>query len=657
MIRTAVYNVLGYRQSRVVTAPDGRAIQALDVSTQCMKKKYASLLTTLLLAMLVCACGNGSSPGTTSSGSPPAVSSVFPPNNSPGAATRSPVFVTFDESMSDATINSMTLQVRGPNGPVAGSVTYSPSTNTAEFLSTSSYAPGTLYTVSVSSAVQSASAVAMLNTFTSTFTTSAATASGVPAQFQALDSSWNVYASSADALPGVFQDTGTTYIQPTFHTTVKRIGVSTASQAGHPASTSQYPFYSKEQAWSSDMAYLVLWSNDGWIHLLDGGNGTGGRQPYQYIESFGSGNWGCSADPEIRWSSDPRTPHRFYHICNARFFEYDVDAGTDVQLVDWNQKIPGKNFTYVYGPAEGNPSTSYDASCDCYDRYWAWGTQVSGSSGFYSVVVYDRFLDKGGSYAGNYPADNSGVIANVSNSALNVCPGGSSDIDWVSMSPDGDFVVIDYGNTSSSQTDHIGCGIGVYMRDANLTWQRQLFTTDYHSDIGYDAAGNEVVVSVYDDNTSYTQHSNICMFRAARLSDGQITRMQMWGSDNNGVEQNVCYGTTTGPIGFHVSMRGTVDSAAGLKGYALLSFYESTPIATQDTHLFGMEQVVLYVPGDGSTAPATHYRLGKTQSVRNGYNAEPHCVASPDFHRTLCGSNWRNPTSEFPVYPLVTELP
>src|SRR5438445_13378003 len=72
---------------------------------------------------------------------------------------------------------------------------------------------------------------------------------------------WNVYTPTSSPIVGVYQDSGQSFVDPIFKTTMKRIGVSATAAAQDSAITSIMPFYSKQQAWSSDMAYLVTWAN------------------------------------------------------------------------------------------------------------------------------------------------------------------------------------------------------------------------------------------------------------------------------------------------------------------------------------------------------------------------------------------------------------
>jgi hypothetical protein len=481
-----------------------------------------------------------------------------------------------------------------------------------------------------------------------------------PGQFAGLKTNdWNIYAPTATPIVGVVQDSGASFVDPIFKTTIKRIGVSAATTAQNPSITSVMPFYAKQQAWSSDLGYLVTWANDGSIQLFDGGRGMNGHTPYQLIrvlpQAASTGFKGCGTDNEIRWSTDPATPQKFFHVCFAKFYLYDAATNTDTLLVDWAARFPGRGYIYANADAEGNPSSIKDPASGMYNRYWAFDAKDS-SGATKDVMIYDRFTDKTAPATACSSNASCGVLSQVSGSSLNVCPGGSSGIDWVGMSPTGKYVVLVYGNTTVAQTSHPGCGVGVY--STSLAWQRQVLPTDWHADVGLDAQKNEVVVGMYEPNTAYTPTSVAAELSSVRLSDGYRTRMQLWGNDSAGHVQSMYGGQAN--VGFHVSMRATVDPTYGIPGYALISWYNgstSSTLAQYGATLFGSgEQDVLYVPGDGTVAQAKIWRINQNRSFRVGYNDEPHCVPSPDFTKTLCGTNWANVSKELPVYPLVTEL-
>jgi hypothetical protein len=103
----------------------------------------------------------------------PTVLSVLPLNNATSVAVNSTVQVKFSEAMDPATINgtTVTLRVTSPSAAVPATVTYDAPTNTAILTPTSNLAQAKNYTVTVTTGVKDLAGNALLNQFTSTFTT------------------------------------------------------------------------------------------------------------------------------------------------------------------------------------------------------------------------------------------------------------------------------------------------------------------------------------------------------------------------------------------------------------------------------------------------------------------------------------------------------
>jgi hypothetical protein len=118
-------------------------------------------------------------PGTT----PPTVISVAPPNGAIDACPSTIVTATFSKAMNPATINTTTFTLTGPDGPVAGVVTYDASSNTAIF--TPNNPPGlalsTQYTATITTGATDTFGNALASNFVWSFTTGTkACAAGPP---------------------------------------------------------------------------------------------------------------------------------------------------------------------------------------------------------------------------------------------------------------------------------------------------------------------------------------------------------------------------------------------------------------------------------------------------------------------------------------------
>jgi hypothetical protein len=106
---------------------------------------------------------------------PPTVAAVSPLNGATGVSTGTVVNVTFSEAMDPATINGTTITLKNTNtsAAVAGAVTFN-GTNIATFTPNVPLAPGTGYTVTVTTGVKDLAGNAMAAQVVSTFTTQAA---------------------------------------------------------------------------------------------------------------------------------------------------------------------------------------------------------------------------------------------------------------------------------------------------------------------------------------------------------------------------------------------------------------------------------------------------------------------------------------------------
>jgi len=153
------------------------------------KLKFKRLwIPALLLAVATVGCSDGDKTSG-SSGSPltpPSVvgPSVLPPSGSSGICPNAVVTAVFSKMMNPATINSpaTTFTVTGGGGPVTGTVTYDPTTDTATF---TPGAPGlalnTMYTAAISSGAQDQFGNPLTPPFSWSFMTSAmACSSPVP---------------------------------------------------------------------------------------------------------------------------------------------------------------------------------------------------------------------------------------------------------------------------------------------------------------------------------------------------------------------------------------------------------------------------------------------------------------------------------------------
>ncbi len=119
---------------------------------------------------------------------PPTVTSTVPTAGATGVSLYKPVTAAFSKAMNPATITDTSFTIVDNGGtPVTGVVTYAAATNTATFTPDTTLAPTTLYTATLSTAVQDPYGVALAAPYVWTFTTGAvdATAPTIVTRFPA----------------------------------------------------------------------------------------------------------------------------------------------------------------------------------------------------------------------------------------------------------------------------------------------------------------------------------------------------------------------------------------------------------------------------------------------------------------------------------------
>ncbi len=145
---------------------------------------YMVYSTALLLLSFAVGCANydkkAKAPGDPQS--PPSVTLTTPVNGNiaicPNSAT---INATFSKAMNPATINTSTFTLSGPTGAnVAGAAIYTSNTNVATFVPSSSLAPNTKFTATITTGVADTFGNTMSADYVWTFTTSSTCASAAP---------------------------------------------------------------------------------------------------------------------------------------------------------------------------------------------------------------------------------------------------------------------------------------------------------------------------------------------------------------------------------------------------------------------------------------------------------------------------------------------
>jgi hypothetical protein len=334
------------------------------------------------------------------------------------------------------------------------------------------------------------------------------------------------------------------------------------------------PQYSKRQAWNLDETLMLL---------LDYGNGSMrlyNGATYQFIMDLPD----VSGD-DVFWS--PTDPDLIFFNRDSVLNSYRVSNQTVTMLHDFAP------YNFAYSNGEGNLSA--DGRYYAYvGKYYNFNTY---ENTFSDIKVYDLVTNK--------------IISTMA------LPADLSGFDWVSVSPSGNYVVIDYADKETGRYH----GVEVYDRNLNFIWQKPIGAG--HSDLGYDGSNQEVLImDRYDDNTNIT---HIMKFR---LSDGQETEL---------LELNQSFD-------LHISCRNQQR-----RGWCFISTFDYTDRLTDDSLSwlpFEDEVFALKMDGSGNVQRLAHhhsrrYTPQNYEPVDSTYAAEPHATVSRNGNRILFGSNWR----------------
>jgi hypothetical protein len=229
------------------------------------------------------------------------------------------------------------------------------------------------------------------------------------------------------------------------------------------------PDYSKRQAWNADQSLMMLRDNGNGNYRLYNGN------TYQYIRTLSN-----VAGEDVFWH--PTDADRILFNPDSVLYSYKISDSSVTQLRAFKQ--------YVFANTRGEGNVSNDG------RYYAFVGQnynsLTGQVDFKDLGVYDIVTDS--------------IISKLA------LPGSLNGFDWVSMSPSGNYVVVDYADDITGSFH----GVEVYSRMLTPIWQKPLGAG--HSDLGTDANGDDILVmDVYDPI------NDSLYFRKFRLSDGQET--------------------------------------------------------------------------------------------------------------------------------------
>ena len=361
---------------------------------------------------------------------------------------------------------------------------------------------------------------------------------------------------------------------PVFGTAVTRVTDAVAS-----GWTGAFPQYSKRQAWNADESYLLLFSDFGNTWLFDG-------QTCQFLRDLTN-----VVGRDVYWHQTSPNVILYNPGNELRRFTVGTDAGHDA---DASLCV----FTdYAFADTGGEGQLSNDG------RFYAYLGQDYNLFTFEvtprAVVLMDL-----------------ATTQEVSRLTLPVPVNAAGQVDWVSVSPLGGYVVVDYATDADAPYN----GLEVYDRAFQLVWRKPLGAG--HSDLGVDAAGTEfLVLDCYDAD------ANTNRYKKFRLSDGQETELLAVAAD----------------FDQHFSCRNERE-----RDWCLVSTFDYAGRLTSgpaDWLPFEDEVFLLKLDGSGAVRRLAHhhsrrYSPSTPDSDTSVYWAEPHATISRRGDRALWGSNW-----------------
>lgn len=346
------------------------------------------------------------------------------------------------------------------------------------------------------------------------------------------------------------------YVDATFGTTIYRV---TANSQLDGVSRIRH-YYSKQDPFNADGSYAMFVTSDGNYWLYDAAT-------FEPIKTVSDYPHVINSEPEIQWH--PTNPDWFYYLSEEnRFARFEISSHTTEILHDFSDE----GFTVVGGRWEGNMDKS--------GQFYAMIGQGSNGS---EAFVYD-------------------VINNQLSQRVNVDAIENEGIDWISISQNGNFVVL-MGDSHS------------YIYDHNMNYLGRLPLGSYgHADLCSLADGREVMV--YDGADHVVAADGDRWVNMAYLDT-------VSGDDTGTVVPLVKIGWSTAP---HVSCRNTQ-----FPGWALIS-NQGDGSNNYDKEIFWMK-----LDGSGEVRRVAHHYSDRDTG---GYFAEQHAVTNKHGTKIIYASNY-----------------
>ncbi len=362
-------------------------------------------------------------------------------------------------------------------------------------------------------------------------------------------------------------DKGQSYTDKVFGTTVKRLTDSKADGIN-----GMVPDYSKRQAWNMDGSLMMLRDADGNAYLFDG-------KTYAFMKKLD----GVGGE-DVFWS--PTVTNEIWYNDGNTFTKYNVDSGVSSPIFQFS------DYDFADTKGEGNLSRDghyYAVAGQTYN-------QTTGETTYKDLVLLDVTAKK-----------------IVNKLAL---PAVLDGFDWVSVSPLGNYIVVDYANDGTTAFH----GVEVYDRNFKLQWRKPIGAG--HSDLGVDENGKEFLMMDY-----YNSDSNVTQIKKFDLASGTETVL---------LELSPVFD-------MHESCRNSQ-----LPGWCLVStfdYVQKLTASSGDWLPFENEVFLLKTDGSKTVKRLAHhysrrYSPATPDSDTSNYFAEPHATISPDGSKVIFASNW-----------------
>jgi len=371
------------------------------------------------------------------------------------------------------------------------------------------------------------------------------------------------------------------------------------------AATSMYPDYAKVQAWNSDGTRLMVYSNNGFIHLLDGNT-------YAYIEELTSakGLQYGGQDLEPRWSHTD--PNVFYYVVGMKLNAYDISTHSTT-TVHWftDSEIGCTGCANIHNGDEGNSDDT--------DRYWAFYAQL-GAPSYAQQVIF------------SYDTETNAVVASKSLTGSDFCGSAPcpTKLNWVGMSHSGAQLMAQW-QLPQTDGDMTTRGKGTESFDRNLNYLAKISEKNWHADLAQTADGKDVYVG----SSRLNLRNGYRAIRVVDLNNGAILKSCMLPQS----QYNHVSGRTDGSL---------------LKGWVLYSTYDQTGQGKGidiPGGILAVENFALNI----DTCEVRRIVHNQSNWSYSNYFSEPHASMNGDFTKIIWGSNWRVKSDKVQAY--VTELP